>query len=369
MTALGNDLAPAAAGVRQPAHGRIGVLDPLRRKTGLALLCTAALIACANSGFYAAYYHTLNYNYAHVGNFLLAAPWFLLAVVAFCGTAWARSSTGARPGDSALLAIAGVVFSVEAVAFLVVALYVRFSWMPRRVVVRDATQLAVAVGALTLGVLALVLAGRYGRHRVGSSGHTPVAPLLIAGISFFGFLYGDLYFTSWFEATSLNTKVSGVLGGVAYGGIGIALGLSAILRLGPASRLAGTGLGFLAIGITEGIISSVSLRQNVYPGLYYIKAGGYLLIACILLTSALLAPSVSRAAARPGALTKWPHPEQGSPVPQPVGVPEPPAPVLAAWPPQVATDPGVASAPRFCAACGSALTPGSHFCTQCGRAI
>lgn len=123
-------LAPAAARVRPPGHGRIGVLDPLRRKTGLALLRTSAVIACAANGFFAACYHSHNFNYAHVENFLLPASWFFLAVVAFCGTGWARSSTGARPGDSALLAIAGIVFSVEAVASLVFSLYVRFSWLP-----------------------------------------------------------------------------------------------------------------------------------------------------------------------------------------------------------------------------------------------
>jgi hypothetical protein len=361
-------LIPAAAGVRQPVLGRIGVLDPLRRKTGLALLCTGAVIACAANGFFAAYYHSLNFDYAHVGNFFLAASWLPLAVAAFCGTAWARTSTGARPGDSALLAIAGVVFSIETVALLAAALYVRFLWLPKRVGVGDAIQLADAAAVLTLGVLALVLAGRYGRHRVGSSGHTPVAPLLIAGISFFGFLYGDLYGTSWFEATSLNMKLSGIISGIAYGGIGIALLLSAVLRLGPASRLLGAGLGFLAIGTTEAILGTATLGQNVYPGLYAIKAGGYLAIACILLTSALLAPSTSRTAPRPGTVPHWPQPAQAYPVLQPVDVPEPP-PAPAWWPAPVAKHAAETPVPRFCAACGSGLMPGSRFCPQCGSAI
>ena len=338
-------LAPATA-VRQPALGRIGVLDPLRRKTGLAFLCTSAVIVCAASGFYAAYYYSLTVNFAHVGNFLDAGSWFFAAVAAFCGTAWARSSKGARPGDSALLAIAGVVFSVQTVALLVYALYVRFLWLPNRVGVGNAIQLAIAAAALTLGVLAFVLAGRYGRHRVGSSGHTPVAPLVIAGISFFGLLYNDLYYTSWFEITSINTKLSGILSGVSYGGIGIALCLSAVLRLGPAWRLLGAGLGFLAIGTIEAILRGVTLQQNVYPGIYEIQAGGYLVIACILLASALIAPSMSRAAAIPGAVPQWPRPALAYPAPQPVGVPEQ-ALAPAAWPRHVATDAGATPAPRF----------------------
>ena len=120
-----------------------------------------------------------------------------------------------------------------------------------------------------------------------------MAPLVIAGISFFGLLYNDLYYTSWFEITSINTKLSGILSGVSYGGIGIALCLSAVLRLGPAWRLLGAGLGFLAIGTIEAILRGVTLQQNVYPGIYEIQAGGYLVIACILLASALIAPSIS----------------------------------------------------------------------------
>ena len=361
-------LAPTAAGVRQPAHGRIGVLDPLRRKTGLALLCTSAVIACAASGFYAASYYTLNVNYAHVGNFLIPGLWFFAAVAAFCGTAWARSSKGARPGDSALLAIAGVAFSVQTVAFLVNALYVRFLWLPNRVGVGDAIQLASAATALTLGVLAFVLTGRYGRHRVGSSGHTPVAPLLIAGISFFGLLYNDLYYTSWFELTSLNTKLSGILSGVSYGGIGIALCLSAVLRLGPAWRLLGAGLGFLAIGTIEAILRSVTLQQNLYPGIYEIQAGGYLVIACILLASALIAPSISRTPASPGTVPQRPQPAEAKPAPQPVRFPEPP-PAPAWWPAPAAKHAAATPTPRFCSACGSEFTPGSRFCSQCGHAI
>ena len=360
-------LAPAVA-VRQPALGRIGVLDPLRRKTGLALLCTSAVIACAASGFYAASYYTLNVNYAHVGNFLIPGLWFFAALAAFCGTAWARSSKGARPGDSALLAIAGVVFTVQTVALLAYALYVRFLWLPNRAGVGNAIQLAVAAAALTLGVLAFVLTGRYGRHRVRSSGHTPVAPLVIAGISFFGLLYNDLYYTSWFELTSLNTKLSGILSGVSYGGIGIALCLSAVLRLGPAWRLLGAGLGFLAIGTIEALLRGVTLQQNLYPGIYEIQAGGYLVIACILLGSALIAPSISRTAASPGTAPQWLQPAEANPAPQPVGVPElPPAPEW--WPAPVAKHAAKTRAPRFCAACGFGLTPGSRFCPQCGSAI
>ncbi len=237
-----------AIGPSTPTPGRVGLLDPLRRRWGLALLCTAAVLASVSSLYFGASSPTNPDVDWQAGMYLYAAPWACLAATAFCGSFWARPATGAPAADRVVLVAGGVAALIVSLTSVATTLATVYYWSDA---VFNAIQVATAVADLTVGILILVLAARYAKHRTTPGGHTPMGPLIVAGITYMGFVYGDVYYATWFDDSPFNIAFAATLVGVAFGGIGLALLLAALLRLGPVYRLLVGGAALIVVGVVE----------------------------------------------------------------------------------------------------------------------
>jgi hypothetical protein len=280
--------------------------------------------------------------------YLLATAWGLVAAAAFCGYFWARSDPRAPIGDQVLLIVAGGVAVVEVVCYVTVVLTaVNYG----SIAVYDAAHVMFTVADISLGIAILVAAARYRKHRVAPGGHGPLAPLLIAGISYLGVVYGDVFSTSWFGYSTFNSDVSAILFGLSYAGVGIAVLLAAIMRLGPVYRLLVAGAALVVVGVAAGIVQGVYLKSGVAAVLIDAQAAAYFVLAAVLLGTALLTPASRQSPlgaprlppwALPGGLggpggssgavpsgapsTRYPQPQTPPTWPGPDGIPSVPPP-------------------------------------------
>jgi hypothetical protein len=215
-----------------------------------------------------------------------------------------------------------------------------------------------------LALLTLSLVFLYGNHRVGLSGHTPRIPLIVAGIGFFGFLYGDIYYSNWFSGSTTNDTLAAVLTALAYAAIGAALVVAAALRLGPALRLSLVAASLVIIGVCEGFVNGFqTLTAHEQLALYGIEAAAALGIAGVLLASSLASSPTSRPAR--SAAPRW---AGAMATPAAAGPPASPGWGAQAPPSGPAPNPGRPT-PRFCSVCGAGLAPGVRFCAQCGHPV
>ncbi len=291
-----------------------GLLMAVRRRWGLALLAAAALVFAPfvlfswSSGFNGPW---------ELSGYLFSLGWALWAVTAFLGAHWARRTGDAGRPDRIVLVVGGVALALTAVANTAEIWVQNFSWSAS---VYDGLQIVLTLADLTIAVLLLVLAARYRRYRARGSGHTPLLPLLMAGLSYLGFLYGDILGGTWFAFSPLNSTLASVGVAVGFGGIALALWLAAGLRLGPRWRLLTAGGAVLLLGAAETVILGVYLRQSVQDVLSVTEAVAYVVIAAVLLGSALLAPPWRGRAVAPG-------PQDGQPwipvTPEPAGAVSP----------------------------------------------
>lgn len=296
-----------------PTRGRSGMLGPLRRPWGLALLCTAAVLASVSSLYFGASSDSGTDAAWQAGMYILSAAWAFLAVTAICGAIWATPDPVGPRADRIVLVIGGAAAATVALADAVSTFAQANLWSDSAY---NALQIVLALADLTIGTSILIVAALYGKHRVAPGGHVPLAPLLVAGVTYLGFVYEDVYSTTWFDFTPVNNAVAAILVGVGFGGVGVALLLAAMLRLGPVYRLLVAGAALVVVGAVEGVVAGVYLRSSVATVLSIGEAAAFFIIAGVLLGSALLAPS--RRAASAGRPTNPPWP-------QPVGAPGEPA--------------------------------------------
>ena len=216
---------------------------------------------------------------------------------------------------------------------------------------------------MSFGVLTLVLAARYGRHRVAPGGHTPRASLIVAALGFFAFLYSDIYYSSWFVETSANDTLAAALSGLAYGAIAAALVVAAVLLLGPVLRLVGVAICLAAVGVCQGLLNGVSLTADQRITMDALEAAAGLGVAVTLLVTILLRPSQSTAPLRfgvgwPGAVgsaAPLPYPATAGFLAVGVTVPQP------GW--ETAAQPVAGQGrvpPRVCSGCGAGLSAGAR---------
>ena len=313
------------SGTFSPEKEQFGILGPLRRAWGLALLCTAAVLFSVSSLYFGDSSGSGPDGSWQVGMYLLGAAWAFLAGTAICGANWAKPAPERPSRDRVVLVIGGAAAATVAIADAVSAFAEANFWSDSAF---NALQIVLAVADLTVGTLILVLAARYGRHRVAPGGHGPLAPLLMAGIAYLGFVYEDIYGATWFDYSPVNNAVAAILVGVGFGGVGAALLLAALLKLGPAYRLLVAGAALIVVGIVEGVTTGVYLRSSVATVLSITEAAAYFIVAGVLLGSALLVPSRRASSVRYPANPQWPQPDR------PPGVPvahAPPIPPTAGW--------------------------------------
>ncbi len=222
-----------------------------------------------------------------------------------------------------MLVIGGAAAATVALAGVASTLAQLHSWSDP---VFNVVQIGLAVADLTLGTLILVLAARYGKHRVAPGGHTPLAPLLVAGITYLGLLYGDIYYATWFGYSPLNSAMAAILLGVGYGGMGLALLLAALLRLGPVYRLLVAGTALVVVGVVQGVFDGVNLRSSVAAVLSVAEAAAFFIIAGVLLGSALLVPSRRAPSANRPAAPQWLLLDRAHGLPADDSTPAPPTP-------------------------------------------
>jgi hypothetical protein len=348
---------------------RIGVLDPVRRRTGLAYLAGSATIFGLSSGLYAAGNHWSSPDYFRVADYFISAAWLCLALAALIGASWSRVRNGGRPGDSVVLLVGGVALALVALGELILALCAQLSWS---FIIANSSEMGLAAGHFVLGTLAVVLAVRYGRYRSTGSGRSALGALLISAVSLQCFLYADVYYTTWFQETITNNRIAGIMTGVAYAGLSIALVVAAALHLGPALRLVLVASGLVAYGVALSVINATNLSLNVGVILLVVAAVGALGIGGVLLFSAL---KTKRAVSEP----HWAIPAPiayATPSFSGIGTamaPQPGGQWLSGLPPPRPGDVPITPATtqafaRFCSGCGIALPAGSRFCAQCGKA-
>ena len=281
MTALGNSLAPDAPGCSNRPMA-IGVLDPLRRRLRwrcsvpphLSLVRPLAALPRTPTRPMSTTPMSGPSSTQRRSSSLPSA---------FCGTAWARSKTGARHRNGQALGNRRCRLQRRSSCVLRPRLLLQFLWMPERSGSR-AVRLANGAAALTLAsspscsldatdAMCGLEWTHAGRAALAGRDLPPRAS------------FNDLYYTSWFEATSLDAELSAIASALHM----VASALLSAFRCsspGPASRLVGAGSAIWP-SVSLRIINGMAL-QNIYPGLYTITAAGFLLIACILLASALL---------------------------------------------------------------------------------
>ena len=306
-----------------PEREQSGILGPLRRPWGLALLCTAAVLFSVSSLYFGASSASGPDTNWQVGMYLLGAAWAFLAATAVCGAFWAKPAPEGPRGDRVVLVIGGAAAATVAFADTVSTFAQANFWSDSSF---NALQIVLALADLTIGTLILVLAALYGKHRVAPGGHVPLAPLLVAGIAYLGFVYEDIYGATWFDYTPVGNAVAAILVGVGFGGMGVALMLAALLKLGPGYRLLVAGAALVVVGVVEGVTTGVYLRSSVAAVLSIGEAAAFFIVAGVLLGSALLAPSHRASSASYPATPQWPHPDRASGVPVGDAVPAPPTP-------------------------------------------
>ena len=148
-------------------------------------------------------------------------------------------------------------------------------------------------------------------------------------------------FRSWIDYSPVNNAMAAILG-AALAGMGVALLLSALLKLGPAYRLLVAGASLVVVGVVQAVFAGVYLRSSVATVLSIAEAAAFFTIAGVLLGSALLAPSRRVPHAHYATTPQWPQPQHASGVP--VGDPVP-APRTPEWPPQAWPPPAAPPAP------------------------
>jgi hypothetical protein len=343
---------------------RVGVLDPVRRRVGLAYLAGSATIFALADGLYAAGDHWLSLDCFRVGEYFTSAAWACLALAALIGASWSRVRSGARPGDSVVLLVGGVALALVAVSDLILTLCNQFFWP---IPIADSAEMTLTAGHFVLGSVAVVLAVRYGRYRSTGSGRSPLAALLISAVSLLCFIYADVYGTSWFQQTTNNNRLAGIMTGVAYAGLSIALVVAASLHLGPGLRLVLVAAGLLAHGVARSVIDATNLSLSVDAILFVVAAVGALGIGGVLL---FLMLETKRGVSEP----RWAIPAPMHATPSFGGTGVAMAPQLAGqWlsglPAPGRVDVPIAPATmqasaRFCSGCGIGLPAGSRFCAM-----
>jgi len=327
------------ASVFVPTRGQCGIVGPLRRPWGLALLCAAAVLASVSSLYLGASSESGTDAAWQVGMYLFSAAWALLAVTAICGAIWAKPVPDGPRGDRVVLVIGAAAAATVALADAVSTFAQANLWSDTAY---NALQIVLALADLTVGVSILIVAALYGRHRVAPGGHVPLAPLLVAGVTYLGFVYEDIYSATWFDFTPVNNAVAAILVGVGFGGVGVALLLAAMLRLGPVYRLLVAGAALVVVGVVEGVVAGVYLRSSVATVLSIAEAAAFFIIAGVLLGSALLAPSHRASSAGYPTTPLWPQPDRAPGVPGGDAMPTPQVPEWdpAGWiPPDAPTTP------------------------------
>jgi hypothetical protein len=347
-------------GAAPAANAPVAALEPVRRPMGLALLTAGALVFAVSSAFAAAAYHASTSTLIYAGGYLYALGFALAALATFLGAAWARPFHQAR-AVATLVAI-GIGLSANTVGNLVTTLANQFHWSGAAY---DAGELVITAGDVVLGVTAIVLAVRFAPYRPrrdGRSGHSPMVPLLIGGVTYLLSMFPDVYNTTWLHPSTTNNWLSNIATAASFVGPAVALAVAAGWGLGPRWRLAGAAVGFAVIGLPYTAIEASIENSNVnlLTALAVVTTVGWVVVASVLLASTLLATS--------------PVPAPG---PMPVPMPGPgqgPPPVYGAIP-YAATSPSVTGLPvspgeaRFCTSCGAGLVAGGGFCPRCGQPV
>jgi hypothetical protein len=384
---------PAAAAVPAPVATvtdgstepvpRVAVLDPMRLAPTLILLTIAAFVF-AVATMAAAISVTSSSSRAgwlDLHNYLYTATFALTTVAAFIGAGWARKPVAVRRGDAVVLVLAGIALALVVLGSFLASLANSFNWSSTSIDnISDAGEIA---GFALLSILCFVLTGRYGTYRCGPSGRSPVAPLVLAGVGILMKSLSGLYYLTLFTWTPVGGHISGFVLAVGFLIVAAALVVTAGLRLGPGGRLAGAAAGVAVYGIGEAWFTYPMTSGNLHlaTGIEVVMGLGWVAVAAVLLTSAILAASTSSASARavsgPGTYQVAVTPVVEAPPTVMPAFTVSVAPVVAAQaaptvsaPPVSAVAPaGPTSVAAFCPSCGTARRPGASFCVSCSHVL
>ena len=259
---------------------RAAVLDPVRRPLTLYLLTIAVMVL----GIAELPFASDGPQYWEV----VAVGFGLASAATFIGAGWARTPVAVRRGDPLVLVLAGIALTVIAGGFLVRRLRASFSWP---LSVFDIGILGEVGGMLVLGVLCFVLAGRYADFRGGPLKRSPVLSLVAGGIGLILWWVPDIYFGTWFHASSDSAgyHADGIIEGVGALIVAVALVIAAVTRLGPRARLgcAAAAMVWISYGQTR-LVYHYTDSNEVFVAL------GDFAIGVVLFVSALVANTAAQ---------------------------------------------------------------------------
>ena len=261
------------------------ILEPLRRAPTLLLLGLSMLAFGFSYFFQARYFATSNVQYLKAGHYAPAFGWGLGAAAAYLGASLVGKSARGESTDTNLLLLGGVSLTVSALGSLMFAIGKYGSQGPGFL---NISLGLVALGILVVGFLCFVLANKYRGLMLGPRRHSPVGPLVLAGIGIC--LYTTELYLNFSWVTNFDSNLAhgcyilSSLGLVALSG---ALVLTGIYRAGPVIRLSTAAVALLILALAN-IVFAYSRSHNAPIYSSSVTCLCYVLLAIVFFVSPLL---------------------------------------------------------------------------------